>query len=325
MHKKILSCLFIFLVASKLYSYEFAIGSMFKNEAPYLKEWIEYHLMLGAEHFWLYNNESSDDWEVILDPYIEKGLVEVIDWPCSISPIDKSNPWPFELQAEAIKDAFRRAKGKTRWFSFIDVDEFFLPKDSLTIIECLNKHFSDASAVFVSWRSFGTNNLTIPLGSPFLCKLTARAVKDHFKNTNGKSIWRPEEVDIDRIFWVHTAPLLTQGKYLNGSGLPCIADPKEARWHWDVNEDFIRLNHYFFRDEFFFKKRRLSLAEKGIGVYSVSQLLDFHQEFSKEQDCSMRTFIRENHPEMFNQFWSKLKPAINRVYHQKNADNLTSE
>ena len=34
--------------------------SIFKNEAPYMKEWIEYHLLVGVDHFYLYNNNSTD-------------------------------------------------------------------------------------------------------------------------------------------------------------------------------------------------------------------------------------------------------------------------
>jgi hypothetical protein len=30
-----------------------AITAIFQNEAPYLKEWIEFHLLMGAEHFYL--------------------------------------------------------------------------------------------------------------------------------------------------------------------------------------------------------------------------------------------------------------------------------
>ena len=32
-----------------------------KNEAFYIKEWIEFHRMIGVTHFYIYDNESSDD------------------------------------------------------------------------------------------------------------------------------------------------------------------------------------------------------------------------------------------------------------------------
>ena len=41
--------------------------------------------VLGVEHFYLYNNESTDDFETVIMPFIEKGLVELYDW-------DSENP-----------------------------------------------------------------------------------------------------------------------------------------------------------------------------------------------------------------------------------------
>ena len=36
--------------------YKISICGIFKNESCFLKEWIEYHEILGVEHFYLYNN-----------------------------------------------------------------------------------------------------------------------------------------------------------------------------------------------------------------------------------------------------------------------------
>ena len=38
--------------------YNVAVCAIFKNEAPYLKEWIEFNHLVGVEHFYLYNNNS---------------------------------------------------------------------------------------------------------------------------------------------------------------------------------------------------------------------------------------------------------------------------
>ncbi|WP_281510165.1 glycosyltransferase family 92 protein [Muribaculum gordoncarteri] len=36
--------------------YMFAICAIFRNEARYMREWIEYHLLIGVDHIFLYNN-----------------------------------------------------------------------------------------------------------------------------------------------------------------------------------------------------------------------------------------------------------------------------
>ena len=35
--------------------------TMLKDEAGALVEWIEYHVLLGVEHFYVYDNNSGDD------------------------------------------------------------------------------------------------------------------------------------------------------------------------------------------------------------------------------------------------------------------------
>ena len=58
-----------------------AIGMIYRNEAPYLAEWLEFHRLVGVERFYLYDNESEDDHLEVLAPYIEEGIVEVHEWP----------------------------------------------------------------------------------------------------------------------------------------------------------------------------------------------------------------------------------------------------
>ena len=56
------------------------VCAIFKNETPYLKEWIEFHRIVGVEKFILYQNNSVDDYRYVLDPYVAEGIVELIDW-----------------------------------------------------------------------------------------------------------------------------------------------------------------------------------------------------------------------------------------------------
>ena len=57
------------------YKYDLAVVAIMKNEGPYLKEWIEFHKLVGVQKFYLYDNESNDDSRKILEPYIKEGLV----------------------------------------------------------------------------------------------------------------------------------------------------------------------------------------------------------------------------------------------------------
>ena len=48
---------------------------MFKNESWSLKEWIEHYKLHGADHVYLVDDFSDDDYLPILQPYIDSGYV----------------------------------------------------------------------------------------------------------------------------------------------------------------------------------------------------------------------------------------------------------
>ncbi|MBD3879586.1 MAG: glycosyltransferase family 2 protein [Quinella sp. 1Q5] len=43
-----------------LFLYDVVIVSILKNERHYLKKWLDYHLLAGVDHFYLYDNKSAD-------------------------------------------------------------------------------------------------------------------------------------------------------------------------------------------------------------------------------------------------------------------------
>ena len=59
--------------------YELTACLKFKDAAPFLPEWIEFHQMVGFEHFYLYNNNSTDDYRGALAPYCEEGSVTLMN------------------------------------------------------------------------------------------------------------------------------------------------------------------------------------------------------------------------------------------------------
>ena len=56
-----------------------AICAIFRDEARYLAEWLEFHQRQGVERFYLYENNSTDDWERALAPFSD--AVELHRWP----------------------------------------------------------------------------------------------------------------------------------------------------------------------------------------------------------------------------------------------------
>ncbi|NRA90977.1 MAG: glycosyltransferase family 92 protein [Simkaniaceae bacterium] len=192
------------------YEHQFVICAIFKNEAPYLKEWIDYHhLVLNASKFYLYNNDSSDDYQNVLAPYIEKNLVELIQWESTGEHalggwLPEGAPWN-DYQIGAYNHCIKnKALGKARWVAMIDIDEFIVPTNGLEeFYSILSKRdrpwpLSSIGSLEVHWKVFGTSNIwDLNPGDLLIEKLYKCSSKDHGWNRRQvKSIYRPEAVDI---------------------------------------------------------------------------------------------------------------------------------
>lgn len=61
--------------------YYLAACLVFKDAASYLDEWIRFHQRVGIEHFYLYDNDSSDDYATVIQPFLARGEVTLCQWP----------------------------------------------------------------------------------------------------------------------------------------------------------------------------------------------------------------------------------------------------
>lgn len=122
-----------------------SICAIFKNEAKYLREWIEFHRIVGVEHFYLYNNNSEDNYRSILEPYIKSGLVSLIQWPRN------------QAQMDAYRDCISNYSEETSWLGFIDIDEFIVPIANNSIADFLRPFQSSYGSVLIYWKLFGSS------------------------------------------------------------------------------------------------------------------------------------------------------------------------
>ena len=51
-----------------------SIIAIVKNEGEYIAEWIEYHKIIGFNHFYIYDDNSTDNINEILKPYVSSGI-----------------------------------------------------------------------------------------------------------------------------------------------------------------------------------------------------------------------------------------------------------
>ena len=126
--------------------YFLAVCAIFKNEGKFLREWLNYYLLAGVEHFFLYNNFSEDDYQEILKPYIDKGFVTLIDWPV-----------PFG-QASAYQNCIETYADQANWIGFLDLDEFAVPYETLDLKQWLSR-YNKFPIVSCFWKMFGSGGI----------------------------------------------------------------------------------------------------------------------------------------------------------------------
>ena len=136
-----------------LFKYELAIVAILKNEAPYVKEWIDYHLLAGVDHFYLYDNESEDNLKKVLQSYIENGIVDYIPYPGKCALMATYN------------DAVKNYKFDCQYIAFIDGDEFIFPKNNKSIKEILYEFLENdegnenIAGLAINWHLFASSGL----------------------------------------------------------------------------------------------------------------------------------------------------------------------
>ena len=103
---------------------DLAVVSIFKDEAPYLDEWLQFHRAQGVAHFYLYNNGSTDDSRQIAT---DRGARVV--------------PVPTRGYGAALRGGIEAAEGK--YVMFADADGTYFYENSLELYQTTSKADAD--------------------------------------------------------------------------------------------------------------------------------------------------------------------------------------
>ena len=252
--------------------YQLAVCSIFKNEGKYIQEWIEYHKLIGVEHFYLYDNDSTDDIS-ILQQYIDDGII-------TLNHISGQ-----AQQMRAYNHFIQTYKEETEWCAIIDLDEFIIPTEKATLPEQINAILQRADKKFrlldgfslsmiagiqLSWLYYGTSfHIERPEGLVLENYLNRIAIED---NDNWcKCIYYLD--NIDEIINPHFT-YTKEGKILideNGDYVPFCAR------HLSTKAKYCRVNHYTTRSlsEHIYKLTKRGWAD-GLQITEehVNRLLD---------------------------------------------------
>jgi hypothetical protein len=112
--------------------FRLAIVAIFKGEDEYLREWIEFHRIVGVEHFFLYDNADSAASRAILAPYVEERIVTYTPFAEFPEPglrrkYGNDQFHKLSMQNLAYGDCSRKYARRCDWLAKIDLDEFLYP------------------------------------------------------------------------------------------------------------------------------------------------------------------------------------------------------
>ncbi len=220
-----------------------AICAIQKDEAPYLLEWIAFHLNAGVDHIRLYDNDSTDDSPAILAAIAAKYPVSVVRHPT----VAGQSP-----QITAYTDALGWLRGRAEFVAFIDLDEFLFGADDRLLRDLVRAMPADISAIGINQRIFGSSDEIAYrpdlVTSRFARREPALAKGCHFF----KSIARVRRIARPGVHNV----AINSGRYVFSDGSPLEASKEHAGKATRIVRGPIRLHHYVTKSEAEFAVKR---------------------------------------------------------------------
>ena len=207
---------------------EIAVAAIFYNEAQYIKEWIEFHLMVGVDRLFLYDNGSTDQYKSILQPYIDRQQIFLFPWATFLADVS--------AQRLAYAHAVCNCPHTVNWLVFIDIDEFLFSELNDDIRSILAR-FKNYATVKIPRFEFGPNgHKDKPAG--LVIENYTRVSK---RNFNLQYAWK-SAVQPNKVTGIGVHEAFVNGEMLS-------LQPNEK------NLLELRINHYFTKSESEFESK----------------------------------------------------------------------
>jgi hypothetical protein len=257
-----------------------SVCAIFRDEAPYLLEWLAFHKVVGVEHFVLYDNNSRDGGRARIERSRLADSVTVLNWP------DEPG------QLSAYHHFSMHYAQHFNWAAFIDIDEFMLPVETDRLQELLRR-YAQFSAVLLNWMTFGPSGHNDRPPGLVIENYTRRVPAEAEPNRHVKSLVRTASL-LDVGPTPHVFAILGPSCNARGERIEPIAVQPA------VCANVLVLNHYFTKskEDWSFKVRRgradtarvedQYLAQQSIMFDSINQI-------ATHLDCRIGRFAARVH------------------------------
>ena len=249
-----------------------AITSIQRNRAPWLLEWLAFHMVVGFDRFYIYLHRCEDGSAELLTRlarhYPVQGHVINLD---------------VAAQQRAYQHAWDAHGADVTWMAFIDGDEFLHPTRDATIGEALARFAPlPVSAVAAYWMCYGSSGHLDEPDGLVLENFTRHALPGFNANQHVKTIVRGGEPGVA----CHSAHLFHTPRGTVDDRLR----PIHRGWMPDTEPswDLLRINHYVTQSFGYFQgtKQRSGAADGSAAHVRPDSWFEAHDR--NEADDGMR-------------------------------------
>ena len=139
------------------------ICAIVKDEQRFIREWVDWHLNIGFEKIYIFEDFGSTSHVDLLIDLIKKDKVDVIALDDGKVPVSNAGyghrpsgtkPTQYDLYIWFFNKV--KEKNLADWIAFIDVDEFINFEEGYNL-ERLEEEYSDKGVVLLSWKNYNAS------------------------------------------------------------------------------------------------------------------------------------------------------------------------
>lgn len=235
-----------------------AVCAIFRDEAPYLTEWLLHYELQGVEHFYLYDDNSADKSHLVLKSWVDRGMVTL-----------EKVPMQNRRQRYAYEHCIRTHRNDSRWIAFLDIDEFAFARNRPENLAEIMPRYEQFPGLAINWVCYGSSGLERP-PSPLVCANYQLRSRIDFRTsekiflTPGMPEGRPASYfpyngqvkTIARMDAVEG--MLSPHSFRFRNGAPAVSptgQPVTERGNDRLETEILRINHYWSKSQIEFRRK----------------------------------------------------------------------
>ena len=255
-----------------------AVVAIARNEEPFLDEWLLYHRLIGADHFFIYDDNIAPGLEEFLSPH--KGYTTVIRWHDIHQNFSSLRS---DRQTKAYTHAAEHLLTGYQWAAFIDIDEFIVLDKHRNLKEFIVS-LKKTRIITLDWHIFGHNGHYENPTRPITSALTRRKLSP-------AKTWK----------------CIARCDTIMGFGTPHLC--KRTRGHRTEAGDSAHINHYMCRSF----TNWMSRPDRG---EACDVPLDPTNNWKRTKEGCLRRFVTDvalDWNEHVDEYMLKFKPELERA------------